>query len=103
MRESRAQARLDGADWVKAHDAAQRRRHLLKYGLTPEQYQEMFDRHDGACWLCGRTQKKRLSVDHDHVTNKVRGLLCNRCNTVLGWLEAVGIDKIVRWLEHGRT
>ncbi len=59
------------------------RRSQLKriYGITPEQYDEMFRRGKGACWVCKYPPKKRrLAIDHDHITNRVRALLCHRCN-----------------------
>lgn len=62
------------------------------YGITREQYDELLTAQNGRCALCGRRygemrgQRVRLDVDHDHVTGKVRGLLCNRCNTRLGGL-----------------
>ena len=57
-----------------------------KYGLTPEQYDAMHKIQNGLCAICSKTvdeNGKRLSVDHCHVTNTVRGLLCYRCNTGL--------------------
>ncbi len=47
-------------------------------------YIEMLADQDGCCMLCGKHEsefKRRLAVDHDHVTGKVRALLCRRCNT----------------------
>lgn len=60
-----------------------------KYGITIEQYNEMFAKQNGKCAndLCGKHQSeitKSLVVDHCHVTNKVRGLLCAGCNLALG-------------------
>lgn len=66
-----------------------------KYGITPEEYAEMFARQSGACAICkrtepiGRTSKYTgvefwLHVDHDHETGAVRGLLCSDCNSGLG-------------------
>jgi hypothetical protein len=58
-----------------------------KYGITLEQYNEMFIIQNGCCSICGRHQnefKKALHVDHDHITGNVRGLLCTNCNTILG-------------------
>jgi len=52
-----------------------------EYGLTPNQVKEMSDKQNGRCLICG--EAKRLVIDHDHVTGKVRGLLCHRCNTCL--------------------
>lgn len=56
------------------------------YGLTLEQYQQLFDAQEGRCFICRKHQdefKQRLHVDHDHVTLEVRGLLCNFCNSRL--------------------
>ena len=52
------------------------------YGLSPEEYNEIVKHQDGKCAICNLTLK--LSVDHNHTTGKVRGLLCSSCNTVLG-------------------
>lgn len=58
------------------------------YGLTVEQYEEMFSKQDGVCAICKQPWKtRRLAVDHCHKTGKIRGLLCGRCNGQLGWLE----------------
>ena len=55
-----------------------------KYGITLEQYQELFTAQGGRCAICLRSPKKlRLSVDHDHKTGAIRGLLCWQCNTGL--------------------
>lgn len=59
-------------------------RYRKTYGITLEQYDEMFRQQGGACAVCGSVPKKnRLSVDHDHATGKVRGLLCMNCNIAL--------------------
>jgi hypothetical protein len=62
------------------------------YGFTIEQYDELLAAQGGVCALCGRDKPwgrgKYFHVDHDHVTGHVRGLLCNRCNSNLGWMEA---------------
>jgi hypothetical protein len=63
-----------------------RKTHLKKkYGLTPEQYEARLERQGGVCLICGRPPgKTALHVDHCHVTGRVRGLLCFRCNAALG-------------------
>jgi len=43
----------------------------------------MFEDQEGKCFVCG--EEKKLRVDHDHKTKKVRALLCNHCNSVLGY------------------
>lgn len=57
-----------------------------KYSLTIEQYNELLQKQNGGCGICGRiTDLKRvLAVDHDHKTNIIRGILCDRCNRGLG-------------------
>lgn len=57
------------------------------YGLTPERFQALVDSQGGRCRICHEVPK-RLCVDHDHKTGRVRGLLCVRCNSCLGWLES---------------
>lgn len=60
-----------------------RRRDILRrYEMTPEQFEEMSKEQDGMCLICGR--EVPLVVDHDHLTGKVRGLLCRTCNSGLG-------------------
>lgn len=53
--------------------------------MTEAAYQAMHDAQDGRCALCGKRQRKqRLTRDHDHLTGRIRGLLCMRCNRALG-------------------
>jgi hypothetical protein len=62
---------------------------MANYGITPNQYEELLERQGGTCAICPRTadsQKRRLHVDHDHSTGKVRGLLCDQCNRAVGLL-----------------
>lgn len=56
------------------------------YGLTIEQYEEMYRSQNGCCAICGgiNVAGRRLAVDHCHKTNRVRALLCNTCNTTIG-------------------
>jgi ribosomal protein L37E len=58
----------------------------LKYGITPEDYERMFEEQGGVCAVCEKPSAKRLCVDHDHATGIVRGLLCTPCNLSLGYL-----------------
>lgn len=68
------------------------RARLLKkaYGVTPEEFAVMFGQQNGRCKICGLEMTlaghSRLSccVDHNHVSGKVRGLLCLKCNAGLG-------------------
>ena len=60
-----------------------------KYGLTPGQYDDMFQACDRKCQICrlGDNRGQNLCVDHDKNTGKVRGLLCHDCNKSIGGLK----------------
>lgn len=65
------------------HDGILRR----TYGITLEQYNEMYEAQNGLCAICGKSDEiegRRLAVDHDHNTGNVRALLCGICNRGLG-------------------
>lgn len=62
---------------------------LGKYGITREQYQDLYTKQNGKCASCGcvwagTEMHPDLVVDHDHKTGAVRGLLCPDCNNILG-------------------
>lgn len=69
-------------------DAAHSTRVERVYGLTAEQHATLLAYQQGKCYICQRATgaTRRLSVDHDHQTGYVRGLLCRPCNSVLGHL-----------------
>lgn len=70
------------------------RNHLLrKYGITDEQYRDMLAAQGGGCAICGKIKDtrhgrigiiRRLQIDHDHETGRIRGILCTNCNNGLG-------------------
>ena len=56
--------------------------------LSYKEYQQLLLRQKGKCKICGGISNgKRLSIDHDHQTGKIRGLLCDNCNFGLGWFK----------------
>lgn len=59
-----------------------------RYGITRSDYDALYAWQGGVCHICRRATGKtrRLSVDHDHATGIVRGLLCRPCNNYLGHL-----------------
>lgn len=82
---------------LKAHAA----RIEKLYGITEDDYDDLMRLQGGVCYVCSqRPRGKRLAVDHDHHTGRVRGLLCadfeRGCNkAVLGSLEARAVDSPV--------
>lgn len=59
----------------------------FKYGIGINEYNKMLAEQNGKCAICDGVNhnRKKLSVDHCHETGKIRGLLCEKCNSVLGW------------------
>lgn len=83
-------------------------RYKLKgYGITVEDYNRMLERQGNRCAICGTLSGERkgihcLCVDHDHNTNKVRGLLCHDCNRALGSFNTIDrLKRAVKYLEEG--
>lgn len=84
-----------------------RKQKLKKYGLTEQDYEHLLFEQGGVCKICGsatsqRTGDKYLYVDHDHVTGKVRGLLCHHCNAGIGHFkdQALLLVKAVAYLNE---
>lgn len=84
-----------------------RTRHLRKkYGLTVEQYSDMFAAQGFACAVCGSDNSRNTSgnwhTDHSHVTGKVRGILCHKCNAGLGMADddPSRLDLMAQYLRH---
>ena len=84
---------------------------LKKYGLTRDDYVDLEKSQNGVCKICGEEERynKRLSVDHDHSCcdgpkscgKCIRGLLCSRCNKVLGQINdnKVLLQKMIDYLK----
>jgi len=57
-----------------------------KYGLTVERWTSMLIAQTGRCWLCDLPMLETPCVDHDHVTDEIRGLAHGSCNSAFGLL-----------------
>ena len=83
------------------------KRQIKALGCTPEQYVEMLQKQHDVCAICKSKNKtkRQLAVDHDHKTGKIRGLLCQRCNLVLGQLkESIALlKKMEKYLCRPKT
>ena len=70
-----------------SYKVSSRKAIIKKYGITLKEYTKLFNKQKGKCPICGKHQnelKQSLCIDHDHKTNNVRGLLCSKCNLILG-------------------
>ena len=65
--------------------AKYRRTVAARYGITLEEHASMVEQQDGCCAICGSPPAHdALAIDHDHETGKVRALLCDTCNFMIG-------------------
>lgn len=75
------------------------------YGLSLADYDKLFKAQDGRCKICSDHQdtlERRLDVDHNHRSGKVRGLLCIRCNRGIGLLkdDVKVLQAAIRYLQE---
>jgi hypothetical protein len=76
-----------------------------QYGISKKQFTELLEFQGGGCAICAKPIEKlrrRMNIDHDHKTGKVRGILCSGCNTGLGHLGDTvdGLKKALYYLEN---
>ena len=79
----------------------------FKYGISEHTYRVLLERQGNKCFFCGidadtyhKEQNKHLAVDHNHETGKVRGILCNLCNTRLSFVDNCGMKRIEEYLNQ---
>lgn len=82
----RAVTKLKDSGWMYQHG---RRKNLRRtFGLTPERFNELLAAQGGHCAICPRLPEqdfRAFGVDHDHSSGAIRGILCFRCNSGLGY------------------
>ena len=87
---------------------------LRKLGATLADYHALLAQQEGRCAICrggsfvirgGKGYWSRLAIDHDHQTNKLRGLLCNNCNNGLGRFQdsVLLLEQAARYLRSPAT
>ena len=80
-------------------------KHNIKrnYGITPEDYYDMLEKQEGKCKICSINiddiDKHVFNIDHCHTTGKVRGLLCQQCNSGIGMFKD-RIDLLVKAIRY---
>ena len=58
------------------------------FGVTDVEYMQMYNDQEGKCPICKVTlDRHSANLDHDHIYNLVRNLLCNKCNLAIGLLQ----------------
>lgn len=89
------------------HNRCKSCRNTAKYGITVAEYDELLSLQNGRCAVCGVLPRdgdklgRPLSIDHDHETGKIRGLLCMSCNIAIGNIKenVDSLKRAVRYLE----
>jgi hypothetical protein len=90
-------------------DHVRHRRFKAEYGIDFAKYQEMLLDQKGVCAICEKPETKiqngtirLLSVDHDHSTGEVRGLLCANCNMAIGYAcdDVTVLQKAINYLNR---
>jgi hypothetical protein len=74
-------------DYFRNPDKYKERQLRVRYGMTYADRDALLSRQGGCCCICGRTDpgsNKDWAVDHCHLTQRVRGILCHKCNTGVG-------------------
>lgn len=94
--EQRARRSKAQSDWYfKNKEKSQIQARIRNYGINNDDYVAMLYKQNGKCAIClveFAGDSKKTHVDHCHETNKVRGLLCSKCNPAIGLLgEDIGV------------
>jgi hypothetical protein len=88
---------------VNACRELKRKYGLKTYGITLDEYDQKLHEQDYRCEICGKEHeldtRTRLSVDHNHITGNVRGLLCARCNYLVGAFENRLAEKVKLYIQ----
>jgi len=70
--------------WNKEHPERRKSTRLhSRYEITLDQFNWLLASQGGGCAICSQVAPKMV-VDHDHITEKVRGILCHSCNIAIG-------------------
>lgn len=100
---NRAHVSEKGKKWyIENVDRVRNNQLKLHFGISLEKYNKILDKQNGVCAVCGSSSEKRkFSVDHDHETGKIRGLLCRGCNVGIGNLkdDIIVIENALNYLK----
>lgn len=88
-------------------------RRFTRHGISEELFKQILEKQNNLCAICKKppfTEGTQPNIDHDHKCcpgqwscgNCIRGILCNRCNSALGFLDD-SIDNAMRLIEYLKT
>jgi hypothetical protein len=97
--------------WKKNNKNKIKNRYLItNYNISFNEYNKLFESQNGVCAICNKPETFRgnnkkikfLAVDHNHQSGKVRGLLCMKCNILLGNCEEniIILQKTIEYLKQ---
>lgn len=98
---------------VKKYYSSKKRQDILKnrylektHDLKTEDYEKMLKDQNYECKICSKKTielKTKLHIDHNHLTGKIRGLLCSKCNIGIGYFDTdKNIDLLLKAIEYIR-
>lgn len=106
---SRALEKYHAGDKTKSRKSGYRYNLKINYNLSQNEYQEIFDKQQGQCPICGTPLLNRFTdqlgessvVDHNHSTGQTREILCTHCNKGLGCFKdsVTSLHKAIKYLE----
>lgn len=103
---AREKARNKADSWRKRNPEKDLAAQLRRYNLSVESFKTLETKQNGVCAICKdppgvNPWQKRLCVDHDHETNRIRGLLCDKCNRALGMLgdNVEAFKRVIKYLD----
>ena len=89
MKETKKWVKMTRAEEAALNQKQRDKYRQSQYGLSPAAFEALLHGQGDVCAICRKANwnGKGPNVDHDHITGKVRGLLCPKCNTALGMAE----------------
>ena len=94
---------------MKTKSCSKERKLKIRYNVSVSDYNIIYKKQNGVCAICNKKESSTncngkvrvLSVDHNHSTGKIRGLLCARCNQALGLFQdnPKNLKQAIKYLE----
>lgn len=104
-KESKTKIGVSVKESLKQYNRPKARTLERRYGMSLEQFDRMIKQQDNKCGICLEVFITTPCVDHNHKTNKIRGLLCRKCNIAFGHFRESPeiLKRAVEWAEKDTT